>query len=109
MYLVFLILNRILDGVRIQNAWIPTRFNTNEVYWDNLERKIQIGEEWIEKKEFSIRIIIQYFSLPTDRIMRPAGTPKAKGKHDRCEKHWTSFRRLGVKKVEIADPAFIAK
>lgn len=42
-------------------------------------------------------------------IISIAGKPKAKGKHDCWEKHLTSLRKLGVKKVEIVDPAFIAK
>ncbi len=47
--------------------------------------------------------------LPTETIISAAGTPKAKGKHEFSPKHLTSFRKLGVKNVEIIDPAFIEK
>lgn len=46
---------------------------------------------------------------PTEIIIKIAGTPNASGKQDSCPKHLTSLRRLGVKMVEIKEPALIAK
>ena len=47
--------------------------------------------------------------IPTAIIMRMAGTPKANGKQEFCPKQWTSSRSMGVMKVEISDPALMAK
>jgi len=47
--------------------------------------------------------------LLTAMIIRMAGTPKASGKQVFWSKHFTSSRRIGVMKVEIKDPALIAK
>ena len=42
-------------------------------------------------------------------IIRIAGRPKAKGKHDSSPKQWMSWRRIGDTNVEMRDPELTAK
>lgn len=47
--------------------------------------------------------------LPSDEIISIAGTPNANGKHESLPKHFTSLRKIGVKNVDVTDPALIEK
>ncbi len=60
-----------------------------------------------QTKQFPVKQTTAH--LPTATIMSKAGTPKANGKQEFEPKQWTSSRRMGVTKVEISDPALMAK